>query len=57
MTTATTPHPGGIPIHGGPWHGGTFWGGSPNERQCVITLRGGYYRMSGDGKRLEWVTT
>lgn len=48
---------GGIPVRGGPWDGALFWGGCPRERSCVVTLRGGFYRISADGKYLQWVGT
>lgn len=47
----------GIPIIGGPWHGRTYFGGGPNERTRLVTLEGGFYRVTADGEAVEWVAT
>lgn len=50
---------GWLEIIGGPWTGKWFWGGCSYERVKVITLRGGYYRVWGNGAEmhLAWVRT
>jgi hypothetical protein len=42
-------------IRGGPWNGRLYFGGGPNERTRLVTLEGGFYRVTSDGERVEWV--